>query len=122
MVFEDSVITCRFNTATALDLMCDAVNAATGWNINVEDAMTVGRRAVNLAKIFNLRNGIGAELDRPSPRYGSTPIDGVAEGKSIMAHWDDMLRNYYNLMGWDEHTGEPLPETLKKLGLDSIVS
>jgi aldehyde:ferredoxin oxidoreductase len=116
------VITCRFNTATALDLMCEAVNAATGWSMKVEDAMNSGRRAVNLARIFNLRCGIGAELDRPSTRYGSTPKDGVAEGKSIMTHWDDMLRNYYNLMGWDENTGKPLPETLKKLGLDSMVS
>lgn len=122
MVFEDSVITCRFNTATALDLMCEAVNASTGWSINVEDAMNSGRKAVNLARVFNLRCGIGAELDRPSTRYGSTPSDGIAEGKSIMAHWDDMLSNYYNLMGWDEKTGKPLPETLKELGLDSVVS
>jgi aldehyde:ferredoxin oxidoreductase len=122
MVFEDSLITCRFNTATALDLICNAVNAATGWSINVEDAMTVGRRAVNLARVFNLRNGIGAELDRPSSRYGSTPRDGVAEGRSIMTHWGEMLSNYYNLMGWDESTGKPLPETLKELGLDSVVS
>ena len=122
MVFEDSVITCRFNTATALDLLCDAVNAATGWNMNVEDAMTVGRRAVNLARVFNIRNGIGAELDRPSPRYGSTPKDGVAEGESIMPHWEEMLCNYYKLMGWDEETGKPLPETLKELGLGSIAS
>jgi aldehyde:ferredoxin oxidoreductase len=122
MIFEDSMITCRFNTATALDLLCKAVNAAAGWNMNVEDAMNVGRRAVNLARIFNLRNGIGADLDRPSFRYGSTPEDGVAAGRSIMAHWDEMLHNYYNLMGWNEDTGIPLPETLKKLELDSVVS
>ena len=90
--------------------------------INVEDAMNVGRRAVNLARLFNLRNGIGAELDRPSERYGSTPPDGVAEGKSIQPHWDEMLRNYYNLMGWDENTGKPLPETLKELGLEAAES
>jgi aldehyde:ferredoxin oxidoreductase len=121
MIFEDSAITCRFNTATALDLMCEAINAATGWSMNMEDAMNVGRRAVNIARVFNLRNGINPELDRPSTRYGSTPEDGVAEGKSIMAHWDEMLRNYYNLMGWDQETGIPLPETLAGLGLDFLI-
>ncbi len=32
-----------------------------------------------------------------------------------------MIKNYYNLMGWDEQTGKPLPETLKSLGLESVI-
>ncbi len=121
MVFEDSVVTCRFQTATALDLLCHAINAATGWDIDFEEAMVVGRRAVNLARAYNLLSGIGAELDAPSMRYGSTPLDGVAAGRDIMPHWDKMLRNYYNLMGWDEATGKPLPQTLIGLDLDFVV-
>lgn len=117
MVFEDSVVTCRFQTATALELLCQAVNAATGWNMDYQEAMRVGRRAVNLARLFNLRHGIGAELDRPSIRYGSTPTDGVAAGVGVMPHWDNMLQDYYRLMGWDDK-GRPLPETLKTLGLE----
>jgi len=120
MMFEDSLVTCRYQTATALELLSKAVNAATGWNMDFQEAMVVGRRAVNLARMFNLRNGIGAELDRPSMRYGSTPLDGVAAGRAIMPNWDKMLQNYYNLMGWDEK-GSPLPETLKTLGLEAII-
>ena len=116
MVFEDSLVTCRFQTATAMELLCKAVNAATGWNMDVDEAMTVGRRAVNMARMFNINHGVSPQLDRPSSRYGSTPSDGIAAGKGILEHWEDMLRNYYNLMGWDEH-GRPLPETLKALGL-----
>jgi len=121
LIFEDSLVTCRFNTSTALDLLCQAVNAATGWNMDVQEAMTVGRRAANLARAFNLRHGISAELDAPSMRYGSTPLDGVAAGRGIMPHWDKMLHNYYNLMGWDEKTGKPLPQTLSSLGLDFVI-
>jgi aldehyde:ferredoxin oxidoreductase len=121
MIFEDSMVTCRFNTNTALDLMCQAVNASTGWNIDFRDAMKVGKRAVNLARVFNLRCGISPELDRPSPRYGSTLPDGVAAGKGILLHWEMMRHNYYKNMGWDEQTGVPLPETLKDLGLDWVV-
>jgi aldehyde:ferredoxin oxidoreductase len=120
MIFEDSLVTCRFNTSTALDLLCQAVNAATGWNMDIPEAMAVGRRAVNLARAFNLRAGIPAKLDAPSMRYGSTPLDGLAAGRGIMPHWDNMLRNYYNLMGWDE-TGKPLPETLRNLGIDFVI-
>jgi aldehyde:ferredoxin oxidoreductase len=120
MVFEDSLVTCRFRTGTQLDLLSQAVNAATGWDMDFQEAMTVGRRAVNLARAFNLRHGIGGELDRPSMRYGSTPSDGVAAGRSIMARWDEMLDNYYDLMGWNEQ-GVPLPHTLRGLGLGGVI-
>jgi aldehyde:ferredoxin oxidoreductase len=121
MVFEDSMVTCRFNTNANLELMCQAVNAATGWNINIQDAMAIGRRAVNLARVYNLRCGITAEMDAPSLRYGSTPLDGIGAGKGILPHWDKMLRNYYHLMGWDEDTGKPQPQTLKNLELQNVI-
>jgi aldehyde:ferredoxin oxidoreductase len=120
MLFEDSMVTCRFNTSCSVDLLCQAVNAATGWSLDFDEAMRVGKRAVNLARVFNLRHGIPPELDRPSPRYGSTPVDGLAAGRGIMPHWDKMLQNYYRLMGWDA-TGRPRPETLKSLGLEDII-
>jgi len=120
MMFEDCVGACRFNTATNLALLTEAVNAATGWDLDIEEAMMVGRRGVNLLRVFNLRNGIGGELDAPSLRYGSTPIDGPAAGRGIMPHWDTMVQNYYHLMGWDEK-GKPLPETLSRLGLEDII-
>jgi aldehyde:ferredoxin oxidoreductase len=120
MVIEDSLVTCRFRTATQLDLLCDALNAVSGWDMDVKETMEVGRRAVNIARVFNLRHGISAELDRPSMRYGSTPLDGVAAGRGIMPHFDEMLRNYYNLMGWSEQ-GIPLPETLRSLGLERTI-
>ena len=83
--------------------------------------MVVGKRAANLARAFNLRAGIGAELDRPSMRYGSTPLDGLLAGHGIMPHWDSMLKNYYEKMGWDVSTGVPLPETLINLELEDVV-
>jgi len=121
MIFEDSLVTCNWNTNNQVDLLCNAVNAATGWDMNVDAAIVIGKRAVNLARAFNLRAGIGAELDAPSARYGSTPTDGRAAGKGIMPHWNKMLRNYYTLMGWDLNTGKPLPQTLKDLDLDFVI-
>jgi aldehyde:ferredoxin oxidoreductase len=121
MQFEDSLGVCRFNTNTNMALLTQALNAATGWNLTLEEAMDVGRRAVNLMRLFNLRHSIEPELDAPSPRYGSTPGDGPAEGKSILPMWGEMLHNYYELMGWDEK-GRPLPETLRRLGLEQAAA
>lgn len=117
MHFDDSLGTCRFNTQMQVPLLCRAVNAATGWDLSVEECLLAGRRAVNLFGMFNLRHGISPELNSPSLRYGSTPVNGPAQGKNIMLHWRDMLRNYYSIMGWDEE-GRPLPETVKNLGID----
>ena len=83
--------------------------------------MQTGRRIANLLRSFNVRHGHTRDHDRPSPRYGSTPVDGPMAGKTLAAEWDDMLDNYYRMMGWDVKTSKPLPETLKSLDLEHII-
>ncbi|MFC2059188.1 aldehyde ferredoxin oxidoreductase family protein [Chloroflexota bacterium] len=122
MQFEDSLGVCKFNTLTNIALICGAVNAATGWDINIDEAMAIGRRAVNLTRVFNLRRGISTKIERPSPRWGSIPADSIAIGVDPMADWDKMLENYYELMGWDKKTGIPLPKTLDDLGLSHVMA
>jgi aldehyde:ferredoxin oxidoreductase len=121
MQLEDSVGTCRFNTRMNAEHIAAAVSAATGWDFTPEEGKRVGLRAVNLMRAFNFRAGIGAEHDRPSARYGSTPVDGPTAGISILPHWEEMLRNYYALMGWHPETGIPLPETLRDLGIAYVI-
>jgi aldehyde:ferredoxin oxidoreductase len=121
MVFEDSLGICRFNSRTNMPLLSEAVSAITGWDFTQEEARNVGLRAVTLMRVFNIRSGIVKELDYPSERYGSTPVDGPSKGIGIKAHWDAMLKNYYTLLGWDTNTGKPLNKTLKSLGLDSVI-
>jgi aldehyde:ferredoxin oxidoreductase len=120
MQLEDSVGTCRFNTRMNAERIAKAVSAATGWDMDAEEAWDVGRRTVNLLRAFNIQAGITAVYDRPSPRYGSAPVDGPIKGTGIMPHWDEMLRNYYTLMGWNPETGAPLRETLENLGLGQV--
>jgi aldehyde:ferredoxin oxidoreductase len=121
MVFEDSVGTCRFNTRMNAKLLAEAVSAATGWDFTSEEGKRVGLRAVNLMKAFNLNVGIGKDHDYPSTRYGSMPLDGPSVGISIMTHWDDMLKIYYRIMGWNQDTGVPSQETLRDLEIDFVV-
>jgi aldehyde:ferredoxin oxidoreductase len=121
MELDDSLGVCRFNTRLNTVLTAEALSAVTGWKFTPEEGKKVGLRAVNLMKIFNLRAGINREFDFPSARYGSTHVDGPWEGIGIMPHWEEMLENYYRLMGWNTKTGKPLPETLKSLELDDVI-
>ncbi len=119
-IFEDTLAICIL-CEVDLQLAVDALNAATGWDFDVQEAFDVGRRIVNRLRVFNLRHGLTREVEAPSVRYGSTPVDGPAKGKAIMPHWEAMRSNYYRHMGWDIDTGKPLPETLRKLGLDDLI-
>ena len=120
LMFEDSLVTCRLNTRTNVDVLCQAVRAATGWDFSWENAYEVGRRTVHLLRAFNIRHGItGRKLDRPSARYGSAPDSGEGMGKNLEGVWDEMLSEYYAGMGWDI-SGIPLPETLEKFGLGYV--
>jgi hypothetical protein len=42
MVLEDYLVTCRYNTATQLDLICEAINTETGWDMDVAEATRPG--------------------------------------------------------------------------------
>ncbi|HEX2173114.1 MAG TPA: aldehyde ferredoxin oxidoreductase C-terminal domain-containing protein [Dehalococcoidia bacterium] len=120
--FEDSIGACIFTTRTKLALIAQAVNAATGASYDFDEAMRVGRRTAAILRAFNLRCGItDPDLERPSARYGSTPVDGPNAGIAIAPHWDRMVDLYYETVGWDRRTGRPLPETLRSLGLDDLV-
>lgn len=119
--FADSLVTCAFITHLELPLLCQAVKAATGWDVSFQEALNVGRRAVNLMRVFNIKGGLMPDLEQPSTRYGSIPVDGPVKGRGIMPHWEQMLDNYYQLMGWDRKTGLPLPETLSELGLEYLI-
>ncbi len=73
-------------------------------------------------RAFNLKRGITPDLEYPSQRYGSTPVDGPLAGRGIAPHWEAMRTEYYRLLGWDLVSGRPLPETLEKLGLPEVAA
>jgi aldehyde:ferredoxin oxidoreductase len=118
--FEDSLCVCFFCVEN-FQLLVDSLNATTGWDFDISEAMKMGRRIVNQLRVFNFRHGLTKEIEAPSLRYGSSPIDGPAQGKHIMPSWETLRSNYYQLMGWDAETGKPLPETLELLELAHLI-
>ncbi len=114
-VFEDSLGICRLSACEDIQSTVQALSLVFGQDYTYEEAMVVGRRAINLMRLYNLRAGISAEMDRPSERYASPVLDGPARGRDIGVVTEDMKRLYYELMGWDTETGTPLPATLAAL-------
>ncbi len=126
-LFVNSLIMCMFPTLTlvsapgAIEHLVEILNAVTGWDFTKDEADRQAHRVANVFRVFNLRHGIRTDLEYPSRRYGSTPVDGPTKGMGVMAHWEYMLNNYYEQMGWDRASGRPLPETLASLGLQNMI-
>jgi len=121
MTVCDCLVQCWFTSFCDTETQTEALNAATGWNMSLEEVMKVGRRVVNMMRIYNLKVGLTPDKEKPSPRYCSQPVDGPNKDKHIAPHFERMMDKYYQLMGWDRKTGMPLPETLKELGLEDLV-
>jgi len=73
---------------------------------------------VNLNRLFNARFGVTRKDDCLPDRLTKekAPL-GPSAGEVV--ELDMMLTEYYDVRGWDQETGLPLKETLKRLGLDN---
>ncbi len=118
--FTDCLGVCRF-CIREREKTLESFEAITGWQMDLNEAIVVGRRALNLLRAFNIKHGLKRELERPSARYGSVPEDGPIKGTGILPVWKEMVNGFYSRMGWDPKTGKPLPETIKSLGLDDVI-
>lgn len=124
MPLDDSLVICRFNSrgpGINMDYLAEILKTVTGWDITAEEASAVGYRIINLLRVYNIRHGLTADLDMPSIRYGSAPIDGPFQGITIEPVWKEVVSRYYEMMGWDVKTGKPLPGTLGRLGLEHVI-
>lgn len=119
-VFEDSLGICRFMTEK-IQHVIEAVNASTGFNYTLDEIMRIGKKIMNLSRIYNLLSGITVEVEIPSPRYGSAVVDGPNKGSHPGKDLPKMRSMYFELMGWDKDSGIPLPETLEELELNDLV-
>jgi aldehyde:ferredoxin oxidoreductase len=100
-----------------------AVRAATGWDVTVDELLEIGERAVNLARMFNVREGFTRGDDRLPDRL-HTPLEGgPLTGTSIDRDaFEGAISALYSLKGWDPATGVPTVECLDRLGLKWTVA
>jgi Aldehyde:ferredoxin oxidoreductase len=113
----NAMVMCLFaNIEPALQV--ELINAACGLNWSLEEMMLAGERAWNLKRLINLRLGLRREHEKLPKALLQPYAEGGAAGYVIP--FDEMLQAYYQARGWDWQSGAPLPQTLRRLGLDHL--
>jgi len=108
---------CQFQNP-GVERLLRALNTATGWGLEAEDLITLGKRIVTLKRLLNLRRGLTRADDR-LPDVLLQPLSaGGTEGK--VPDVNVLLAGAYAEYGWDPQTGKPTQATLEKLGLGSF--
>ncbi len=125
-LWEDTLGVCWFaawGVPGILTYTADAIKYATGWNdFSADEALLVGERMVALQRIIAIKRGFTSkdEFDI-SDRLLEAPKAGTAAGKSIKPHLERMVREYYELVGWDLN-GTPTPAALERVGLSGLLT
>ncbi len=118
----DCVGTCKFmGVALSAEDWVDMISNCVGWEFSVSDFRSVGERVYNLARAFNVREGLVRADDTLPGRLLKEPLpEGAAAGHKV-EKLDEMLDAYYEFRGWDKTTGRPTPQKLRELGLDYVI-
>jgi len=95
-----------------------SINAATGWNMTMDDLLQIGERGTNLARIFNLRQGFSRQDDTLPERIFQGLENGPLQGLGLPRDdFEQALTILYALKGWNAETGVPTRERLESLAL-----
>jgi len=100
----NSMILCQFQNP-GVERVLRALNAVTGWGLEPEDLLRLGKGIVTLKRRLNLRRGLTRENDR-LPHLLMRPLtEGGTEG--TVPDLDRLLAGAYAEFGWDPRTGAP---------------
>jgi aldehyde:ferredoxin oxidoreductase len=125
----DSFIICKFSRGTYYKELADMAklyNFVTGIDITPEELKQSGERINTVARLINIREGLGRNDDSLPWKVMNVPIpdEGPVKGAFVsQEELDLLLDDYYESRGWTLE-GIPTTEKLKEIGmgeLDSIV-
>lgn len=125
--FEKVIGYCFFGPAPRsyilMDEVLESVNAATDWNMTLDELLEIGERATNMARVFNAREGFTRQDDSLPERIFTPLENGALEGEAFPRdEFESALSYLYSLKGWNPETGIPNPERLKELSLGWAVN
>jgi aldehyde:ferredoxin oxidoreductase len=100
----DCLVLCRFyRDLYPWDELAELIRLLTGFEYSAEELRSVGKRATDLAREFNLREGLTPEDDK-LPKAFHRPLE---DGRELTREeFEAMLSEYYSQKGWDEQ-GRP---------------
>jgi aldehyde:ferredoxin oxidoreductase len=95
----------------------DLVQAVTGWDVSMYELVEVASRTLNLARVFNLREGLTKDDDWLPPRFFQPQTSGALSETSVdPSELRQAIDTYYDMMGWNSD-GVPSAGTLYGLGI-----
>lgn len=119
-VIFDSLPLCKFGRAVWKDVeeIAEVYRMVTGFDVSASGLLKAAERISNMARIYNLREGLRRSDDLLPPRVMKTPIpEGIAKGSLVKPDELKLLiDDYYEARGWDRD-GVPKLEKLEELGL-----
>ncbi len=122
----DSFIVCKFSRGTyykELEDMTKLYILVTGIEMTPEEMKRSGERINNVARLFNIREGLGRKDDTLPYKVMHIPIpdEGPSKGAYVtQEELDLLLDDYYMARGWTRE-GIPTVEKLKELGMDDLI-
>ncbi len=127
VILHDSGVYCFFNAFNLpRNLKWDFFKAVTGWQVGPEEWYDVTakrilhtQRALLLLGGPDLRWNPKTHDDNPPRFYEPLPSGPYAGKKVERAKFEDLKKEYYEGVGWDEN-GIPESEELRKLGLEEV--
>ena len=121
----DSVITCKYSTMWPpiyyWEDLAKVLKPLTGIEElgNPNHLRLIGDRIHNLRKAFNIREGWQRKDDNLPERFTKEPMpEGPAKGHTVPL--ESMIREYYELRGWDPESGLPKKSKLEELELKDV--
>jgi len=120
----DSVNVCQFVYGPAWQLydagqLREMINHVTGWDVTMDELLTVGERRLNMLRAFNARDGIDREQDTlPKKMFKKALKNGPTAGMKLdQDEFEAGLDEYYRQNDWDVETGVPTRHKLEQLDL-----
>ncbi len=117
----NSVGLCLFSTLFGPYPFIDLINSFTGWNMTIDELITIGLRIQTLRQIFTLREGIDIANNKLPGRVTGHPPDKRGPTKDISVEYKEFYAGFCREMGWNSKNGFPLKETLKDLNLEFAI-
>ncbi len=122
----DTLCLCQFAWGPAWQLygpeeLVEFCKYGIGWDTSIEELQEIGERRINMMRLFNQKLGFSRK-DDILPKKAFLPVE-YAEGEIAQItpqQFEDTLTTYYRYAGWDVETGNPTPETIKRLGLEWV--
>jgi aldehyde:ferredoxin oxidoreductase len=100
----------------------DFLNAVTGWDLDISDVLTTGKRIQTLRQCFNIREGIQPSAVKLPERMTGHPPQEEGPVAGVTIDIDSLARGYRQAMGWEPQSGRPSDTVLEKLGLTGLIA